>query len=86
MTEETRKAFGDFVFLANRTTLHPLDYERLYTFIHTAYQNGDEAEVTEGYISDALAEAGYNTDVSMEVSGIFRHITAYITHCGIRYH
>jgi len=71
MPEEARKSLVQFIFHANKSGLHPLDWRRFYDFIIVSHRLG--IELTETNVAPLLEEGGFSPEHARAISNIYHH-------------
>lgn len=69
LSPNTRKLFNLFTDLANKESLHPLDYERFYELVWRSRQR-----ITESDMTALLIEAGFGQEQSAYLADIYQHL------------
>ncbi len=64
--------FDRFVTLANRASLHPLDWGRFYDFVRISRR-----EISEGTLTGLLVENGFNPARAEKIANIYHHLMAF---------
>lgn len=70
------KALEDFAFLANKTCLHPLDWQRLYRFARVC--NATRAIPPKELIWAMLSKGGFNDKKAEYISDIASHLINFM--------
>ncbi len=68
---QAQRAFENFVKGANRTSLHPLDYDTFYTFVYWCHAK--KAKVTHDNLLELLVDANFSEDQAEHLADIFYH-------------
>ena len=69
--EEVRKSWTQFIFHANKSRLHPLDWQRFYDFIIASHKL--ETETTETDVALLLEENGFSEAYATLLSHVYHH-------------
>jgi hypothetical protein len=69
--EEARKSLVQFIFHANKSVLHPLDWRRFYVFVIVNHRLG--MELTETNVTSLLEEGGFAPENARAISNIYYH-------------
>jgi hypothetical protein len=68
---KSNKAFKQFTDLANKSVLHPLDWDRLYRFVRVCHAT--RVYFSEEQLRGLLSKEGFSDDYSAYISDIARH-------------
>ena len=68
---DAQKVFTSFANLANKSSLHPFDYERFYAFIWHCHVNG--VEIGEGGVQRLLMAVGFTEEKAEYLADVFQN-------------
>jgi hypothetical protein len=71
MAPKTKKTFEQFAEHANRSGLHPYDWQRFYRFVRVAYRHG--SMIWEQDVKQALMKEGFHEEYAIDISSIYGH-------------
>lgn len=71
MSPNVKAAFDQFVRLANRAGLHPLDWGRFYDFVIVSHRL--RSRLDEEELRDLLVQAGFDQGYAQRLSNIYHH-------------
>lgn len=72
LSPQSSKLFNRFALLANKSSLHPLDWERFYEFVRYNRQ-----KLSEHYVRDALEKFGFSREKAIYIADIYAHLIEY---------
>ena len=70
------EALKNFIFAANKTSLHPLDWQRLYTFVRVCHAT--RANPEKGLIWGILSKEGFDYKKAEYIADIATHLLAFM--------
>ncbi len=73
--ELSRELLDRFATLANRNSLHPLDWRRFYDLVSNARQ-----QIPTGSLRTYLQDAGFPRDTANKLVDVYEHLWAYKRH------
>ena len=71
MQEAANGSFQLFVRMANKSRLHPLDWERFYSFVRVCESSSES--LSESDLSRILKQSGFDAEYSELLSAIYYH-------------
>ena len=71
MAPEMKEVFDFFVDHANKSGLHPLDWERFYQIVRTAYRH--RSQIWEQDVKQALINEGFSEEYARELCIVYTH-------------
>lgn len=71
LTPKAKKHFDFFVSQANKTSLHPADWQLFYGFIRLCH--GQRSRMREGDIVHLLASSGFDEQHAKHIASIYDH-------------
>lgn len=76
MPPKATKALQDFSYLANKTMLHPLDWQRLYEFVRVCHAT--RANPEKGLINGMLCKEGFDEKKAEYIADIASHLLDFM--------
>lgn len=71
-SDRTTVLLDRFVALANKASLHPLDWQRFYRLVSEGRQ-----EIPEAILRDLLQAGGFPENKASQIAEIYRHLWAF---------
>ena len=76
LSSKVQTVFDEFISQANKSSLHPLDWNRFYSFICASYRFRSKLPGFE--IKELLLKEGFPQDVASDLSSVYDHGRAII--------
>lgn len=71
LSPKLKAAFHSFVVAANKSSLHPLDWRRFYSFVHVAHAY--RSKLDDIQLSRILVKSGFTDDCAREIASVYQH-------------
>jgi len=72
------EALDDFAFLANKTSLHPLDWRRLYKFVRVCHAT--RANPSKGLMRGILGKKGFDDNKAEYIADVASHLLDFMNY------
>lgn len=75
LSPKTQEKFDTFVTLANRNSLHPLDWERFYEFARACHVF--RTKTNEENVFRLLVHAGFDEEYALKIATVYGHLREF---------